>query len=225
MFDPGRACRMRATGRPSRLAGQLNPARLPAGSTYRREHMSLQQSRRHQVGFTLVELMITLAVVAVLVGIGFPSFNASMRSSRVTTQANAMLSAVNLARSEAIKTNQSAAICPTPDPTLGAHAVCGGTFATGWLVFDDTNGNGALDAGETVVRVFPGNTSVTMTANAALITPIAFNNQALPTTTLPATGVASIVITPIDCPHGVDAVRNIFINSTGQLRIQNGNCP
>jgi type IV fimbrial biogenesis protein FimT len=188
--------------------------------------MSLQQPRRHQVGFTLVELMVTLAVVAVLVGIGFPSFNASMRSSRVTTQANAILSAVNLARSEAIKTNAAAAICPTPNPALGANAVCGGTFNTGWLVFDDTNGNGALDAGEPVIRVFPGNSSVTMTANGALITPIAFNNQALPTSTLPAGGVPSIVMTPNDCPHGaVDAVKNIYLNSVGQLRIQSSACP
>jgi type IV fimbrial biogenesis protein FimT len=188
--------------------------------------MSLQQSRRHQVGFTLVELMITLAVVAVLVGIGFPSFNSSMRSSRVTTQANAFLSAVNLARAEAIKNNAGAGVCPTANPSAGAAATCGGTFTTGWLVWDDTNSNGALDAGEPVVRVFPGNTAITATANGALVTPIAFNNQGLPTSTLPATGVASVVMTPVDCPHGaVGVVKNFYLNTVGQLRVQSTACP
>ena len=101
--------------------------------------------------------MVVLAVITILVGIGFPSFEATMRSSRVTTQANAMLSAVNLARTEAIRTNLPAGVCPSANISAGAAATCtAGAWNTGWLVFDDTNGNGQLDAGEPVVRVFPG---------------------------------------------------------------------
>lgn len=164
--------------------------------------------------------MITVAVIAVLLGIGFPSFKATMRSSRVTSQANALLSAVNLARTEAIRTNLPAGVC-----TAAVNGTaCGGTWTTGYLVFDDTNANGTADAGE-VVRVFATDPNVTLVANGALVAPILFSNQGLPTTAIPPALTPALVLTPTDCPSGQPMVRNFLLNTVGQLRIQVGNCP
>lgn len=54
-------------------------------------------------GFTLIELMVTVAVLAIVLSLGVPSFNSLIINNRLTTQANALVASINLARSEAIK--------------------------------------------------------------------------------------------------------------------------
>lgn len=95
-------------------------------------------------GFTLVELMITMTVALVLIMIAVPSFKNLMLSSKLTTTANDVVGAINLARMEAIKRNASTQLCSdsasnnTTD-TLGAacgtqagavYALAGGTTPT-----------------------------------------------------------------------------------------------
>jgi type IV fimbrial biogenesis protein FimT len=60
-------------------------------------------NKKSEYGFTLIELMVTLAVAAVVLTLGVPSFQDMMRNNRLTTYANAMISDLNFARSEAIK--------------------------------------------------------------------------------------------------------------------------
>jgi type IV fimbrial biogenesis protein FimT len=72
--------------------------------------MFVRTTARHRAwgsgaGFTLVELVITVAVASVLLAMAVPSFNQMIISSRLTAQSNDMLAAINLARSEAIKRN------------------------------------------------------------------------------------------------------------------------
>lgn len=62
-------------------------------------------------GFTLVELLITLAVAAITLGIGVPTFQDTIVRNRLTTQTNEILTAVNLARSEAVKRNRTVTVC------------------------------------------------------------------------------------------------------------------
>jgi type IV fimbrial biogenesis protein FimT len=78
--------------------------------------MFVRTTARHRAwgsgaGFTLVELVVTVAVASVLLAVAVPSFNQMIISSRLTAQSNDMLAAINLARSEAIKRNASVTLC------------------------------------------------------------------------------------------------------------------
>ncbi|PKM11485.1 MAG: pilus assembly protein FimT [Gammaproteobacteria bacterium HGW-Gammaproteobacteria-3] len=85
-------------------------------------------------GFTLIELMMTIAIAAILLGIAIPSFTASIASNRLTTQANELLASLNLARSESIKRGVQV--------TLSKN---GGQWESGWNVFTDINGDGTFN--------------------------------------------------------------------------------
>lgn len=81
-------------------------------------------------GFTLIELMFTLILVAVLVSLAAPSFDSSIRDNRVLTETNSMIAAVANARSEALKRGRMVSICPSAD-----GATCGADWGQGWIVY------------------------------------------------------------------------------------------
>jgi len=85
-------------------------------------------------GFTLIELMVTMAMAAILLTVGVPSFQSMIRNNRAATHMNEMISALNLARSEAAKRGGRVSLCPSTD-----QATCtGGTnWNNGWIVFVD----------------------------------------------------------------------------------------
>jgi len=79
-------------------------------------------------GFSLIELIVTLAIVAVIMMIGVPNFNSAIRNSRLTTSVNELVTTFNIARSEAIKRNR--------------HVVVGKTgtdWENGWQIFADVS--------------------------------------------------------------------------------------
>lgn len=66
-------------------------------------------------GFTLLELVITVAVLAIALGIAIPSFQGITNRNRLTSIANELVGAVQLARMEALRRNQRVVVCPTTD--------------------------------------------------------------------------------------------------------------
>lgn len=85
-------------------------------------------------GFTLVELLVTVAVLGVLLAVAVPSFTDMMRNNRSLAAANELVSALNAARSEAIKRGARVSLCPSTNGTS-----CSGTaWQSGWIVFFDT---------------------------------------------------------------------------------------
>ncbi|MCK6386875.1 MAG: GspH/FimT family pseudopilin [Zoogloea sp.] len=96
-------------------------------------------------GFTLVELIVTLAVAAILMGTAVPSFTSLMNSNRLATHANDLLGAVMIARSEAIRLNRRVILCSSSD---GATCSSAAGRWSGWLVFVDNNRNDSPDSGE-----------------------------------------------------------------------------
>lgn len=91
-------------------ARRTNPtARRPwADNPTRPRYM---EAMRESAGFTVVELMITLAVAAILITVAVPAFHQFMHNNRMTTQANELVSAITVARSEAIQRRQEVAVC------------------------------------------------------------------------------------------------------------------
>ena len=165
-------------------------------------------SRRHITGFTLLELMVTVSIAAILLALALPSFQSSMRSNRVATATNEQLATQALARSEAVRNTRGAGLCTSAD-----GASCGGGWDSGWLVWADTNGDGLVDAGETVVRYSQGKSSTTITGSA---TSIAFTPRGRA-----AGGQQTIGIVP----YGQTApARCVTINATGQTRVTQAAC-
>jgi type IV fimbrial biogenesis protein FimT len=94
-------------------------------------------------GFTLVELLITIVVLTILLAAGVPSFQAFIKNNRVTGQTNDLVSAIQLARSEALKRGTNAVVCASDD-----QATCTDdkdTWADGWIVFSDFDPSDGAD--------------------------------------------------------------------------------
>ena len=104
-----------------------------------------------QRGFTILELMQTVAVIAILAGLAVPSFLETIRANRIVTDNNELIATLVYARSEAIKRGQRVTVCPSADQATCAG---GGGWEQGWIVFVDPNGVGTVDPGEPVLRVW-----------------------------------------------------------------------
>ena len=86
-----------------------------------------------QSGLSAVELLVVIAVVAILFGAGIPAFNGLVQDMRRVTAVNALVGHVQLARSEAARRNAAVTLCPTVDGWQCAGS--GADWAGGWLVF------------------------------------------------------------------------------------------
>jgi type IV fimbrial biogenesis protein FimT len=113
--------------------------------------------RRNQQAFTLIELMVTLVVLAIVVAIGLPNFTTLINNNRSVTLGEEMVVAINLARAEAISRGGHVTLCASTNGTT-----CGGTWVGGWIVAVDSVGAGALPGAapnilgvDNVIRVWP----------------------------------------------------------------------
>lgn len=113
-----------------------------------------------QSGFSLLELMVTIAVAAMVLAIGVPGFQNVIKNNRIVSVSNELVTAMHLARSEAVKLRTNSVICASDNPAA-ATPVCGNNFSKGWVAFLDRNGNGAVDTNadptldDTILRVQP----------------------------------------------------------------------
>ncbi|MBD3635063.1 MAG: GspH/FimT family pseudopilin [Methylophaga sp.] len=94
-------------------------------------------------GFTVIELMIVLSVLAIISATALPSFRSLLIEIEVDGQINKLVSTLQLARSEAVKHNQVVTICKSLD---GQN--CGGNWSDGWLMFVDNNADGHKNTAE-----------------------------------------------------------------------------
>lgn len=168
-------------------------------------------TRSTSQGFTLVELMVTIAVAAILAAIAFPSFQSTIRSNRMATSSNEILGAIALARTEAVRSTNRAQLCASAN---GA-ACSGADWNAGILVQVDNDGNGSF---ETAVRyVQPGQRMNLTIASGA--SEFAFDNRGR------LVAQQTMTLRPLDCPSGQQLVRTFTLTLAGQPRMEKVACP
>lgn len=101
-------------------------------------------------GFTLIELMVTITVAAILLGIAVPNFNVFLQNNRLAAQTNELIGMLNFARSEAVKRAAIVRVCSRLNDTS-----CAGTqnWDAGYLAFLDPDNNGLPDVADDVLRI------------------------------------------------------------------------
>ena len=135
----------------------------------------------HQQGFTLIELMITLAVLAVILSLAAPSFVTFINNNRVTGATNDLIASFSLARIEAIKSNATALI-----QSKNGSA----DWAGGHRIGIDLNNDGdILDANELLRNVDAPHSSVTMTSASSALSEVSYK---------PNGGVTAVTTITID---------------------------
>lgn len=107
----------------------------------------MQQRSHGEAGFTLPELIIALAISAILLGLALPSFRSLMGDSKMTSTTNSLVFALQTARSEAIKRSTPVALCASATPLADDASCDGSSYGDGWIVYADVNRNGSRNAG------------------------------------------------------------------------------
>jgi type IV fimbrial biogenesis protein FimT len=107
------------------------------------------QTQKKQSGFTLVELMICVAVATILCAISFPALGGLAHSSQSRAAQDAMLATLNLARNTAVTRQHEIVVCPSSD-----HLTCDNDmwWQNGWIAFEDTNHDGEHDVNEPLLQ-------------------------------------------------------------------------
>ncbi|RLT88213.1 MULTISPECIES: GspH/FimT family pseudopilin [unclassified Ketobacter] len=115
-----------------------------------------------QQGFTIIELMITVALIAIVAGIGIPSFRDLVASNRVVSSINEFHAGLRLARIEAVKRNDTVIFCASSD-----QASCNGNWGDGWIIYHDGNGDDVVNASELIRVGDPVNAGYSLTFSGA----------------------------------------------------------
>jgi len=107
-----------------------------------------------QAGFSMTELLVTLALLGIVTGFTLPSFRALQLDAARTRQVNQFVQAIHLARSEAMKRNTIVSLCPSRDAQTCAAADV--AWEAGWLVFANLDGDSPAirDGGEPLVQAY-----------------------------------------------------------------------
>lgn len=176
-----------------------------------------QGVRRHHEdrGFTLVELMVTMAIMAVLVTIAAPSMSTMIESAKLSSASNGLLSHLRLARSEAIKRNSRVVLCKSSD---GIGCSSAGGWEQGWMVFHDVNNNGTRDGTEMIIeRELPLAASLRLTGNLNVARYVSYSPSGA--TKLVGGGFQAGTLTFCQRSAEGGEARQIILNAAGRPRM------
>lgn len=158
--------------------------------------------------------MITIALLGILMAIAAPGLSQFLKSNRLTSQANSLVSDILYARSESATRGSRVVICPSTDTTSCSTGAA--NWATGWIVFVDTNSNGTTDTGEAVLKSTLALDNATLaestSANKIVFRPYGGLNP-----------VANMIFKL--CPSDNTEGRQVFLAATGRPSATKISCP
>ena len=174
---------------------------------------------QHGSGVTVMELLVSMTIAAVLLALAVPAFDAVMTTTRLSSASNSLLSSLYLARSEAIKRNGRVAVCKSQD---GASCASTGDWDQGWLVFSDTDNDAQVDASETVIlRVLALDGGLSARGNSNVANYVSYASVGATQLTSGAFQAGTITICRESSSAGEG--RSIIISATGRARVEKVN--
>jgi type IV fimbrial biogenesis protein FimT len=157
---------------------------------------------RYSRGFSLIELMVTISILAILIAIAVPSFSSAIRDSRIASLSSELQGALQLARSEAVKRRVNVVICRRN--AAGTACENGTDWGSGWLV---------QQVGGDVIKVWDSVQGMAITGPNAGTT---FRNNGM------VTAASNFVVTQSSCTG--TQKRKIEVSATGATRLYKDNC-
>jgi len=169
---------------------------------------------KKQYAFTLAELIVTLAVLAILLTLGAPMLSDMLESNRASARSLELRKALVATQQSATDMNVTVSLCPINSGNDGCDADEPRDWSNGWLMFTDPAGVGTLDDGETILHVFQATEGAHTIAGAPdfiryrpsgeIIAPITFN---------------------IEYPHCVnEQARQVGVSVTGRVLVEAKAC-
>jgi type IV fimbrial biogenesis protein FimT len=173
-------------------------------------------------GFTLFELLIVMAIMAILMAIAIPSYRYVTSSNRVSAEINGLLGDLQFARAEAIKEGTTVVVCMSSSgTTCDAAGSPDQNWQKGWIVFSDSiTTNGQVDAGEAIYHVqgqFTG--TDTLVANDT-ISEISFNREGFASANGGGLGAGDALMTLHSAPAVSQTTRCLSLSTIGLMAIQ-----
>lgn len=169
-------------------------------------------------GFTLIELIIVVSMMAIVMAIAIPSFQSTIQNNYSVSTSNQLVNSFNFARSEAIKRNLPVSVCATAD---GTFTSCGSAWTTGWIIFVDTAGNGVYNSGtDTILR-----TELLTGSNATITSSPSINVATYNGSGFAASSTTNVTFTVKATGCTGTSGRTIAISMTGRLLVTSVACP
>lgn len=187
--------------------------------------------RANALGFTLVELMVVVAIMAIVLMVGLPSFRSTLQSNRVATTSNELQGSIALARGDAITSTQTSGICPANSGGTACDTAAT-TWANGWLVWRNptsaTTDYGYSSGTDTLLRYVQPRGQMTLSipvsTDSNVGNKLVFDARGRLVGTVAGTP-RSFTMKPSDCVTGRPFQRVLAVSALGQVTTTKENCP
>ncbi|MGH1373241.1 MAG: GspH/FimT family pseudopilin [Cellvibrionaceae bacterium] len=180
------------------------------------------RSRHHfDSGFTLVELLITVAIISITLAMAVPNFTSLVNSNAIASQTNHFSSAIGAARSEAITRNTSVIMCKRNNLSCSN----GAQWESGWIIFADNDGDDTLDSGEELRYIDALRDNYTLRPSVATLNWLRFQSDGKVSSNLTTFSGVTFRLCGPDADNAES--RAISFNVVGQARLAKGttSCP